>query len=336
MSRPTNRQQAAAAAARQQAAAVAMSGAVDLSALKERADAQRQQSGRPAPAPRTSEAPHDAPGGNAPAGGTPGDSGGAVIDVTDENFESEVLGRSQEQLVLVDLWAEWCGPCKQLSPVLESLAARAQGSWVLAKIDVDANPRIAQAFRVQSIPMVVAIAQGQPVAAFNGVRSEAEISQWVGEILDQLGEALPGGEAGEVEPEPDDPRMVAAEDKLNAGDFEGALADYRAITEAEPDNIEAASAARNLEFVLRAQAHDPAIVDTAAPADVDAQLAAADVLLLGQRPEDAFDRIVGVIKVTSGDERTRARTRLLELFELFDPAEPFVVAARRKLASALY
>ncbi|WAC58228.1 tetratricopeptide repeat protein [Gordonia sp. SL306] len=318
-----------------------MSGAVDLSALKERADAQRQQSGRPSPASRTPEAPQDGPGGNAPDGSSPDGggpdlSGGAVIDVTDENFETEVLGRSQHQLVLVDLWAEWCGPCKQLSPVLESLAARAQGSWVLAKIDVDANPRIAQAFRVQSIPMVVAIAQGQPVAAFNGVRSEAEISQWVGEILDQLGDALPGGEAGEVEPEPDDPRMVAAEDKLNAGDFEGALADYRAITEAEPDNIEAASAARNLEFVLRAQAHDPTIVDTAAPADVDAQLAAADVLLLAQRPEDAFDRIVGVIRVTSGDERTRARTRLLELFELFDPAEPFVVAARRKLASALF
>ncbi|WP_343287232.1 tetratricopeptide repeat protein [Gordonia sp. SID5947] len=247
-----------------------------------------------------------------------------------------MLGRSQQQLVLVDLWAEWCGPCKQLSPVLESLAARAQGAWVLAKIDVDANPRIAQAFRVQSIPMVVAIAQGQPVAAFNGVRSEAEISQWVGEIFDQLGDALPGAPAGEAEPEPDDPRMVAAEDKLNAGDFESALADYRAIAEAEPGNLEAASAARNLEFVLRAQAHDPSIVDTAAPADVDAQLAAADVLLLAQRPEDAFDRIVGVIRVTSGDERTRARTRLLELFELFDPAEPFVVAARRKLASALF
>ncbi|MBD1321544.1 tetratricopeptide repeat protein [Gordonia hankookensis] len=313
-----------------------MSGAVDLSALKERADAQRQQSGRPSPASRTPETPQDAPNGDSPGGSGPDHSGGAVIDVTDENFETEVLGRSQHQLVLVDLWAEWCGPCKQLSPVLESLAARAGGSWVLAKIDVDASPRVAQAFRVQSIPMVVAIAQGQPVAAFNGVRSEAEISQWVREILDQVGDALPGGEAGEVEPEADDPRMVAAEDKLNAGDFEGALADYRAITDAEPDNIEAASAARNLEFVLRAQAHDPAIVDTAAPADVDAQLAAADVLLLAQRPEDAFDRIVGVIRVTSGDERTRARTRLLELFELFDPAEPFVVAARRKLASALF
>lgn len=307
-----------------------MSGAVDLTALKERADAQRQQTQRPNQAPRPAPPAEDGAPGSAAA------SGGGVLDITEATFETEVLARSQQQLVLVDLWAEWCEPCKQLSPVLEKLAGQAQGSWVLAKVDVDANPRIAQAFRAQSIPMVVAIAQGQPVAAFNGVRSEAEISQWVGEILSQLGDVLPGAAPAEAEPEADDPRMVAAEEKLNAGDFEGALADYRAIAEAEPQNVEAASAARNLEFVLRAQAHDPAIVDTAAPADVDAQLAAADVLLLAQQPEAAFDRIIAVVKVTAGDDRTRARTRLLELFELFDPAEPFVVSARRKLATALY
>ncbi|MEE4022579.1 tetratricopeptide repeat protein [Gordonia sp. PKS22-38] len=312
-----------------------MSGAVDLTALKERADAQRQQAQRSAQAARTAP-PADGAAPPSPGGSPPAGDGGAVIDVTEATFETEVLARSQQQLVLVDLWAEWCGPCKQLSPVLERLAGQAQGSWVLAKIDVDANPRIAQAFRAQSIPMVVAIAQGQPVAAFNGVRSEAEISQWVGEILSQLGDVLPGAMPADAEPEEDDPRMVAAADKLNGGDFEGALADYRAIAEAEPNNVEAASAARNLEFVLRAQAHDPAIVDNAAPADVDAQLAAADVLLLSQQPEAAFDRIIGVVKVTAGDDRTRARTRLLELFELFDPAEPFVVAARRKLATALY
>ncbi|MFW0787322.1 tetratricopeptide repeat protein [Gordonia sp. CPCC 206044] len=299
-----------------------MSGAVDLSGLKERADAQRQQAQRPA-----------APAGDT-AGGAP--SGTGVVDVTEESFETEVLARSTRQLVVVDLWAEWCEPCKQLSPVLESLAGRSSGRWMLAKVDVDANPRIAQAFRVQSIPMVVAIAQGQPVAAFNGVRSEAEISSWIEEILGQVGDALPGVDVGESEPEPEDPQMVSAAEQLDQGDFEGALAAYRAIAEADPTNIEAASAARNLEFVLRAQAHDPAIVDNAAPADLDAQLAAADVLLLAQQPDAAFDRIIEVIKVTAGDDRTRARTRLLELFELFDPAEPFVMSARRKLATALY
>ncbi|MCH5645453.1 tetratricopeptide repeat protein [Gordonia sp. ABSL49_1] len=316
-----------------------MSGAVDLAGLKERADAQRARTQRgPGGVPAASPVPgvpENAPA--APAPSSAGGGGASVIDVTDASFETEVLDRSTRQLVLVDLWAEWCGPCKQLSPVLERLAAASGGRWVLAKIDVDANQRIAQAFRVQSIPMVVAIVHGQPVSAFNGVRSEAEIIAWVDEILAQVGDSLTGAPEGEApEPEPEDPRMLAAEQKMNDGDFDGALAAYRAIAEAEPENIEAASAARNLDFVLRAQAHDPAIVETAAPGDVDAQLAAADVLLLSQQPEAAFDRIIGVVKVTAGDDRTRARTRLLELFELFDPAEPFVVAARRKLASALY
>ncbi|WP_238423641.1 tetratricopeptide repeat protein [Gordonia sp. 'Campus'] len=312
---------------------MAMSGAVDLGGLKERAEAERAQAQRAQT--RAASAPQDQspPGGQAPAP----TGGAAVLDVTEETFEAEVLNRSMQQLVVVDLWAEWCGPCKQLSPVLERLAGTSGGRWVLAKVDVDANPRIAQAFRAQSIPMVVAIVQGQPITAFNGVRSEAEIIQWIDDIFAQIGDALPGAPEGAApEPEPEDPRLLAAEAKLNDGDFDGALADYRAVAEAEPDNVEAASAARNLEFILRAQAHDPAIVETASPRDVDAQLAAADVLLLSQQPEAAFDRIIDVVRVTNGEERTRARTRLLELFELFDPAEPFVVSARRKLASALY
>ncbi|GAC54813.1 tetratricopeptide repeat protein [Gordonia amicalis] len=319
---------------------MAMTGAVDLGGIKDRAEAQRAQAQRAQAQrdPAQSDRSDGAQPGTPPPGAPPVASGASVIDVTEETFEAEVLNRSMQQLVVVDLWAEWCGPCKQLSPVLERLAAQSGGRWVLAKVDVDANPRIAQAFRVQSIPMVVAIVQGQPVTAFNGVRSEAEITSWIDEIFAQVGNALPDAPAGAAAPEPEqsDPRMIAAEEKLNDGDFDGALAAYRAVAEAEPENVEAASAARNLEFILRAQAHDPNIVETASPRDVDAQLAAADVLLLSQQPEAAFDRIIDVVRVTNGEERTRARTRLLELFELFDPAEPFVVTARRKLASALY
>ncbi|OUC78148.1 tetratricopeptide repeat protein [Gordonia lacunae] len=315
---------------------MAMSGAVDLGGLKERAEAERAQAQRAQSQTAAQPGQTPAPAGQPPVAGA-GPAPGAVLDVTEETFEAEVLNRSMQQLVVIDLWAEWCGPCKQLSPVLERLAGESGGRWVLAKVDVDANPRIAQAFRVQSIPMVVAIVQGQPVTAFNGVRSEAEITQWIDDIFAQVGDVLPGVPDGPApEPEPEDPRLLAAEAKLNDGDFDGALADYRAIAEAEPENLEAASAARNLEFILRAQAHDPAIVETASPRDVDAQLAAADVLLLSQQPEAAFDRIIDVVRVTAGEERTRARTRLLELFELFDPAEQFVVSARRKLASALY
>ncbi|MGJ0121652.1 tetratricopeptide repeat protein [Williamsia sp. MIQD14] len=303
-----------------------MTGAVDLSVLKERADAARNR-------PATPQTPRPPATGSGPATAIP-----AVVEVTEATFEAEVIARSDQVLVLVDLWATWCEPCKQLSPLLERLAGEAGGQWILATIDIDANPRIAQAFGVQSVPTVVAIAQGQPVAAFQGVQPAAQITAWVDEILAKVGDRLTGLPAAEgaEEHEPVDPRMAEAEAKLDDGDFEGALAAYQALAQAEPNNVEAASAARNIEFVIRAQAADPAVVDTAAPDDIEGQFAAADVLLLNQRPDDAFDRLIALVRATSGDDRSAVRTRLLSLFELFDPSETFVVSARRKLASALY
>ncbi|MBT0568239.1 thioredoxin [Williamsia sp. CHRR-6] len=318
-----------------------MTGAVDLSALKERADAARNRppsrGASPAPAggPATSAATAGATGANGPASAAPA----AVVDVTEETFEAEVLARSEQVLVLVDLWATWCGPCKQLSPVLEQLAADADGQWVLAKVDIDANPRIAQAFGVQSVPTVIAIALGQPVAAFQGVQPAAQITGWVNEILAKVGDRLTGMPtegASTPTPEPVDPQVAAAEQLLESGDLAAAAQAYRAIADSDPGNLEAASVVRNLDFMMRAQQHDPAIVDSAAADDRDGQFAAADVLLLNQQPEAAFDRLITLVRLTAGEDRTAARTRLLSLFELFDPAEPFVVAARRKLASALF
>ncbi len=300
-----------------------MSGAVDLSGIRDRADAQR--SGPAAPQ-------QDPDGQSAPTASSDG-----VIDVTEDTFEAEVITRSTRQLVVVDLWATWCEPCKQLSPVLESMAAQADGRWVLAKVDVDANPRIAQAFRAQSIPMVVALAHGQPVSVFAGVKPRGEIQAWLDEVFTQVGSAYPDLPAAPPPAEePVDPRMQAAEDKLDAGDIDGALADYRVIAEAEPNNVEAASLVRNLTFVSRASKHPASIVGGAEAADVDAQLAAADVELLEQQPEKAFDRLVELVRATADDDRARARARLLELFELYEPNEPVVMAARRKLASALF
>ncbi|WP_344784113.1 tetratricopeptide repeat protein [Gordonia caeni] len=295
-----------------------MSGAVDLSALAAQAEASR--AGVSA-------------GGGAPAA----PAGDNVVDVTDASFETEVIGRSARQVVVVDLSAAWSPESQQLSPVLAAMAQQSGGRWALARVDVDASPGIAQAFGVQSVPMVVAIAGGQPVSAFNGVQPQAQIQAWIDEILAKVGGALQGDPAGgEAPAEEDDPQMVAAEELMNSGDVDGALAAYRAIAEADPGNAEAASTVRNLEFILRAQGHDPSIVDNAAAGDIDAQLAAADVLLLAQQPEEAFERILAVVRTTAGDEKDKARTRLLELFELFEPSEPFVVAARRKLAAALY
>src|SRR5512139_1127427 len=118
-------------------------GAVDLSTLRAPA--------RPAPAAPASPAPGPADGGGQPAAAS---AGPVIIDVTEATFKAEVLERSPTQPVVIDFWAEGCGPCKQLSPILEKLAREGQGTWVLAKVDVDANPRLAQMFRVQGIPMV--------------------------------------------------------------------------------------------------------------------------------------------------------------------------------------
>ena len=143
---------------------------------------------RPNPAPaaqRPADAGADAgpasrPQPPAPPAVPPRSAGGgvAVIDVTEATFQTEVLERSLTTPVVIDFWAEWCGPCKQLSPILEKLALEDDGAWVLAKVDVDANQRLAQMFRVQGIPMVYAVVGGQPVDAFTGVVPENQLRGW--------------------------------------------------------------------------------------------------------------------------------------------------------------
>jgi putative thioredoxin len=312
----------------------ALSGAVDLSALKARADAARQQ---PAGSPSAQ------PGAGQAAGAPPAAAGGAVIEVTEATFQAEVVERSLNQLVVVDLWAEWCGPCKQLSPVLERLAAESGGAWVLAKVDVDANPRIAQLFGVQSIPTVVAIGGGQPVDAFSGALPEPEIRKWLGSLLDALRDKVPGvrqaeQNGGEAFEEPEDPRFVEAEGAFERGDFAAAKAAYEKILDVEPANEQAKQALVQVRFAERADAADAAAVARAdaAPDDVDAQLAAADFEVAEQRAEEGFTRLIDTVRRTAGDERNRVREHLVELFDLFDPADQRVLKARRDLASALF
>jgi putative thioredoxin len=302
---------------------------VDLSAVKARAEAANRPEGD----------------GDAAAA-----SGEFVFEVTEANFQTEVVERSMQIPVVVDLWATWCGPCKQLSPVLERLAAAANGAWVLATVDVDANPRIAQLFGVQSIPTVVAIAGGQPVDAFAGAQPEPQVRQWISSLLDALREQMPGiGAAESASPpadeeveepveEPEDPRFTAAEDALEQGDYAAAEAAYQHILDSEPANEQARTAIAQVRFLARAENADPASIARAdaAPDDIPAQLAAADAELAEQRVEDAFRRLIGVVRGSSGDEKEQVRQHLLELFELFPADDPRVLKSRRDLANALF
>jgi putative thioredoxin len=325
MTRPDPRQQAALSAA--------FAGAIDLSGLKQ----------RPAPA-----GPPPAAAGD---GATERQGGGSmfVLDVTEATF-GQVVEVSSSVPVVVDLWATWCEPCKQLSPVLERLAAAAGGAWILAKVDVDANPRIAQAFGVQSIPTVVALAGGQPVDAFQGALPEPQVRQWISGLLDALRDRLPGIRAAEealatsgaddgapVE-EPVDPRLVAAEDALAAGDYAAATDAYEAILAEEPNNADARAALAQTQFLARVDQipADALAQADAAPLDVSRQAAAADLLVAQGDTEAGFRRLIDTVRRTAGDDRSAAREHLLALFGLFAADDPQVVAARRALAAALY
>jgi putative thioredoxin len=311
----------------------ALSGAVDLSAVKARAEAANRQAAAPA---------GDGDGARRPADGS------YAVEVTEATFQTEVVERSMQVPVVVDLWATWCGPCKQLSPVLERLAEAANGAWILAKVDVDANPRIAQLFGVQSIPTVVAIAAGQPVDAFAGAQPEPQVRQWISSLLDALRDQLPGIAAAEQggpaevaeEPveEPEDPRFTVAEDALEQGDFAAAEAAYQRILDEEPANEQAKTALAQVRFLARATNADPAAIAKAdaAPDDTEAQLAAADAELADQRVSEAFGRLIRVVRTSVGDDKDRVRKHVLDLFELFPQDDERVLRARRDLANALF
>ena len=307
-----------------------MAGAVDLAAVKARSEAAARAQAMPA-------------GPSADGGG--GDT--SVLDVTEQTFQADVIDKSLQVPVIVDLWATWCEPCKQLSPVLERLAEAAGGAWVLAKVDIDANPRIRQAFGVQSVPTVVAVVGGQPVDGFSGALPEPDVRKWISALLDALRDRMPGiqeaeqrqgGVVEEPVEEPDDPRFVAAEDAVEEGDWAAAEAAYAAILAAEPDNEQAHAALAQVRFMARAEQADPSAIARAdaAPDDVDAQLAAADAEVATDAVEAAFTRLVATVARSSGPDRDRARQHLVGLFELFPADDTRVTAARRSLARALF
>ena len=309
----------------------AFAGAIDLSALKNRATA--------------------AANGPAAGGAGPGPDAGPpspyVVDVDEASFGS-LLQESSQVLVVIDLWASWAEPGKPLSAILQRLAAAGNGTWILGRVDVDANPRIAQAFGVQTLPMVVALAQGQPITEpLTAVVPEAAVRQWITSLLDALREHLPGikqaealagGTVEAAEPEPEDPRFVAAEEALANGDYAAAELAYQQILDVEPANAEAKAALAQTGLLSRVEQLPATAIELAdaAPDDIQAQRDAADLQLANGDIEGAFARLVAAVRRTSGDDRVAVREHLVELFTLFPPDDQQVIKARRALAAALY
>jgi putative thioredoxin len=285
-----------------------MAGAIDLSALKQ-------------------------PAGEAASAGP---SGG--VEITEANLEAEVLVRSSEIPVVVVLWSPRSEASVQLADALAALSANDGGKWSLATVNVDVVPRIAQMFGVQAIPTVVALAAGQPLSSFQGVQPPEQLRGWLDSLLNATAGKLSGGADDGAEPEQVDPQLAAARTHLDAGDFEAARTAYQTILDASPNHVEAKGAVRQIAFLQRATSRAPGaiVAADATPDDIEMAFAAADVEILQQNVAAAFNRLIALVKRTSDDDRTKVRTRLIELFDLFDPADPEVIAGRRNLANALY
>ncbi|WP_336208355.1 tetratricopeptide repeat protein [Nonomuraea sp. LPB2021202275-12-8] len=303
-------------------------GAVDLGARKQALDAQTRREGT----------------------GPQAASSASVVDVTEETFTTDVIDRSMTVPVVLDLWSPRAPGSAQLSPVLEKVAGSMGGRVVLAKVNVDASPQIAQALRVQAVPTVLAIFQGQAVTGFQQVLPEQEVRRWLDELMgavEQFYEANPDARppaAGQEEQQegpqepPADPDLDAAEQAIERGDLDAAAAAYERLLARAPGDEDAKMGLAGVSLIKRTADADPADVQRRLqdPADIDAQLLAADLEMLSGSVDEAFDRIIAVVKRTSGDDRDKARRHLLSLFEALPAEDPSLARARRALSSALF
>lgn len=321
--------------------ASALRGAVDLSAL-------RQRPGGPAATP----------GGSAPAGAAPGGSDGVLVELTDATF-SEAVSATAQVPALLAVWAARVPGSQDYVDTLVRLARGTQGRLRVLSLDLDANPGAAQALtpvlqqafgQISAMPVVLALLQGQPMPLFQGAVPEDQVRP----VLDQVLEAATAnGVTGRIDvgPEPEEqaedeeaaeelsPDQAAAYEAIENGEWAAAVAAYERLLAADPQDEEAKLGVAQVRLMERADGHDLDGARAAAqanPDDLTAQTLAADVEVLSGVPEEAFARLVGLVRRTAAEDRTRVREHLVGLFDLVGPQDPRVVAARRDLMSALF
>lgn len=297
-------------------------GAIDLSALKQ---------------------PPARPGQPAAGGG-----GSYVVDITEQNFQAAALEASMSHVVVLSLWSPRSPQSESFNAMLGALVSQYGGQIVLAQVDIDANPAIAQALQAQAVPLVVGLVKGQPVPLFQGTVEEAEARRYFDELVNVAaqngvtGRAQPAGEAAEAPEEaeePEDPRFAAADAAFAASDFDTAVAEYEKLQAQYPADTEVSERLAGVKLLARTQGVDLQAARAAAadaPDDLDAQMLVADLDVSGGHVDDAFDRLIQLVKRTSDDDRERVRQRLLDLFTVVGVADPRVATARRALASALF
>lgn len=305
-------------------------GAVDLSALK-----------------RPPTAAAGGPGPSQSAAGA-GATGAYALEVTEASFQS-VLEASMNGLVLLVFYSPTQMPASaQLADDLATLADEFEGKYLLGRVDVDAAPEIAQAVQVPSVPFVVAVVQGRPMPLFQDVAPIDDLRAALTQVMQQLatqgvaGRHQPLSQAPAAEGEAEeyvDPRYAPAQDALASGDIDAAVAEYQKLVDANPADAEAAGGLAMAKVLQRTQTADLNAARQAAadrPDDVDAQTLVADLDMAGGHVEDAFLRLIDLVRRTSGEDRDKARTHLLGLFAAVGNDDPRVLKGRQNLASALF
>lgn len=288
------------------------------------------------------------------AGPAPGEPGGIpapgpyTVDADTASF-GELVQASTQYPVLVVLWAQWSEVSTTLLRDLGTLAEESAGAFLLARIDAEANPQVAQAFRAQSVPTTVALLGGQPLPLFEGGVPIDQLRGLVAQIKEAaaanqitgLAPAGPGEQGAAAQPEepPLPPLHQEAYDAIERDDLPAAVAAYTKALGENPRDEDARAGLAQVRLLERLRGTDPQAVRRAAaeaPQDVDAQLAVADLDVATGAVEDGFARLVDLVRATAGEERDRVRAHLLELFEVVGGEDERVVAARRALAAALY